>query len=99
TSVPSASAPLAVTVAKADQFIDFAALGGKTYGAAPFEVGAGGGASGNHVTYASSGSCSSSGENGATIALTGAGSCSVTASQAGNGNYNDAAGVQRSFAV
>jgi hypothetical protein len=99
TSVPSASAPLAVTVAKADQAIDFAALGGKTYGAVPFQVAATGAASGHAVMFAASGACSSSGTNGGTIAVTAAGSCTVTASQAGDSNYNDAASVDRAFAV
>jgi len=95
-SVASASAPLTFDVARADQSIDFAALPDRVYGAAPFTVSAGGGASGNPVTFAVSGTCERIAD---TIAITGAGSCSVTASQAGNANYNAAADVTRTFAV
>jgi MBG domain (YGX type)/Bacterial lectin/PASTA domain len=50
-----------------------------------FKVAATGGASGNAVTFTSSGACSNSG---ATYTMTsGTGSCSVIASQAGNSNY------------
>ena len=96
TSLPSTSAALPFTVAKADQAIDFAALAGRTYGDAPFAVGASGGASGNAVTFTASGDCAlTSG----TLTITDAGSCSVTASQSGNDNYNAAADVTRSFDI
>ena len=36
---------------------------------------------------------------GSTVHLTGAGSCTVTASQAGDGDYNPAAGVSQTFAI
>jgi kumamolisin len=53
-----------------------------------FTVAATGGASGNPVTFTSSGSCSNSG---ATYTMTsGTGSCSVIANQTGNGNYSAA---------
>src|SRR5262249_19843497 len=63
-SVPSTSQGLMVTIAKADQSITFAAPNGKTYGDAPFTAAASGGASGNPVTFAASGSCTASGVNG-----------------------------------
>jgi hypothetical protein len=43
--------------------------------------------------------CTASGTNGRTIMLVGAGVCTVTASQAGNANYNPASTVTRSFTV
>jgi Bacterial Ig-like domain (group 3)/Lamin Tail Domain len=86
-------------VAQANQTISFAALPDKTYGDAPFTVSATGGGSGNPVTFAVEGNCFSGGMNGATITITGAGSCKVTASQAGNSNYNAAPDVDRSFNV
>jgi hypothetical protein len=86
-------------VAKADQAIGFAALSDKTYGDSAFTVSATGGGSGNAVTFNASGNCTSSGLNGSTITITQAGPCTVTASQAGNGNYNAAPDVPRSFTV
>jgi hypothetical protein len=86
-------------VAKANQAIVFAALSDKTYGDSPFTVSATGGGSGNAVTFNASGNCTSGGLNGSTIIITGAGPCTVTASQAGNGNYNPAPDVPRSLTV
>lgn len=43
--------------------------------------------------------CSSSGTNGATISFVGAGTCTVSANQAGNTTYNPAPQVQQTFAV
>ena len=88
-----------LTVIKANQAITFAPLADKTYGDAPFTVSATGGASGNPVTFAASGNCSASGTNGTTITITTPAGCTVTASQAGNSNYNAAPDVQQSFAI
>ena len=41
----------------------------------------------------------SGGTNGSTITITGAGSCTVTAAQAGSGNYDPAVGVTRAFLI
>ncbi|HWS90011.1 MAG TPA: aryl-sulfate sulfotransferase [Pyrinomonadaceae bacterium] len=86
-------------ITKALQTIIFGALGDKTYGDAPFVVGATGGASGSPVTFAATGNCTSGGANGSTITINGAGSCTVTASQGGNSNYHAAADVQQSFQI
>ncbi|MBV8857388.1 MAG: carboxypeptidase regulatory-like domain-containing protein [Acidobacteria bacterium] len=88
-----------LTVNKAAQTITFGALADKTYGDAPFDVSATGGDSGNPVTFAATGNCTSGGTNGATININGAGACTVTASQAGNSNYDAAADVPQSFNV
>src|SRR6266545_4959752 len=87
-----------LVIDKADQSINFAPLADKTYGGAPFTVTAVGGGSGNPVTFAvgASDQCTISGS---TVHMTGAGSCTVTASQAGNGNNQAAAPVSRTFAI
>ncbi|WP_348262908.1 choice-of-anchor D domain-containing protein [Telmatobacter sp. DSM 110680] len=58
-----------------------------------FTVAATGGASGNPVTFTSSGACSNAGAN--YTMTSGAGTCSVTANQAGNSNYSAAAPVTK----
>jgi len=89
-----------INIAQAPQTITFGALSGKLTTDAPFVVSATGGASGNPVTFVASGVCTSGGTNGSTISLTGvAGTCTVTASQNGNGNYANAANVAQSFSV
>lgn len=88
-----------VPVGSLTQAIDFAPLGGKTFGDAPFTVSATGGGSGNAVTFTATGNCTSTGTNGTTITLTGAGSCSVTANQAAGNGYSAATPVTRSFDI
>jgi len=89
------------TVAQASQVITFAALGGKTYGAAPFTVNGTGGASGNPVLFSSTTPevCTAGGTNGKTITIAAAGTCTIAADQAGNANYSPAIQVTRSFTV
>jgi hypothetical protein len=82
-------------IAKAGQAITFAALANKTFGDADFTVSATAG-SGFGVSFTASGQCTVSG---ATVHLTGAGACAVTASQAGDGNFNAAPNVERSFQI
>ena len=83
---------------KASQTITFDPLPGKTYGDPPFTVVATA-TSGLPVTFTVSGACSNSGVNGPTVTLTGVGSCTVTAHQAGNANYNAAPDVPRTFSI
>jgi hypothetical protein len=85
------------TINKADQAISFAALSDKTYGDADFDLTATGGGSGNAVIFSADGKCSV--VSGPKAHLTGAGSCSITASQTGNDNYNAASDVQRSLSI
>jgi hypothetical protein len=82
-------------IAKAGQTITFAALAAKTLGDPDFVVSATASSS-LTVTFAASGNCTVAGS---TVHLTGVGSCTVTASQPGNGNYNAAASIPRSFAI
>jgi MBG domain/MBG domain (YGX type) len=84
-----------LVVAKASQTITFDALAGKTYGDADFTVSATA-SSGLAVSFSATGDCTVSG---ATVHITGAGSCTVTASRGGNANYEAAADVSRSFSI
>ena len=84
-----------VAAAKASQSISFDALAGKTFGDADFGVSASA-SSGLAVSFAASGDCSISGS---TVHVGAAGSCTITASQDGNGNYNAAPDVPRSFTI
>src|SRR5207302_282375 len=70
-------------------------LADKTTSDPPFTVSATA-SSGLPVSYAATGSCTISG---ATVTITGTGSCTVTASQSGNGNFNAAADVPRTFNI
>jgi hypothetical protein len=84
-----------VTAGKASQSITFGTIAGKTYGDADFDPGATA-SSGLVVGYGVTGNCSIvSGK----VHITGVGSCSVTASQAGNGNYTAATSVAQSFTI
>src|SRR5205085_990719 len=79
----------------ADQTIAFPAPPGKTYGDADFTVSATA-SSGLAVSLAATGNCSVSG---ATVHLTVAGSCTLTASQAGDASHNPAQDVSQTFAI
>src|SRR5205823_4629594 len=84
-----------LTIAKAVQTITFGALGAKTFGDADVTVSATA-SSGLAVAFAASGTCAVAG---ATVHLTGAGGCTMTASQPGNANYDAAADVPQAFAI
>jgi sugar lactone lactonase YvrE len=75
--------------------IDFAALAAKTYGDPDFTVSATA-SSGLPVSFAASGNCTVSG---ATVHITGAGSCTITASQPGDVNNPPAPNESRTFAI
>jgi hypothetical protein len=93
----NAAAPVARTfsISKAEQQITFDALTDKKFGDADFDVSAT--ASSNlPVTFSASGNCTISG---AQVHITGAGSCTIEATQAGDANNNAAAPVSRSFAI
>jgi hypothetical protein len=86
------------TIGKASQTITFGALGNRTYGDPTFTVSATAD-SGLTVTYStlttSACTVTSSGE----VAIVGAGTCTITASQAGDANYAAAPAVARSYQV
>lgn len=95
TDLNSSTASANINVTKASQTITFAALASQTYGAADFAISASSD-SGLAVTFAPSGSCTVSGNM---VHLTGAGSCTITASQGGDTNFNPASNVQQSFTI
>jgi hypothetical protein len=85
----------AFSIALADQTITFGALANKTFGDPDFNVSAAA-SSGLPVSFAASGNCTVAGT---LVHLTSAGSCAITASQAGDANYNPAANVIQSFSI
>jgi hypothetical protein len=86
-----------VTVVKANQTINFPQPGARTVGDAPFTVSATA-SSGLPVSFSvpSGGPCTISGT---TVTIIGPGTCSITANQAGNANYNAAPAVTRNVAI
>jgi hypothetical protein len=84
-----------VTAQKADQAIAFEALRPRTFGDRDFRVVARS-SSGLTVVLAARGSCR---VRGSTVHLTRPGSCTVTASQPGDDNYNPAPTVSRTFVI
>jgi hypothetical protein len=82
-------------IGKADQSIAFGELGDRTWGDSDVDLAATA-SSGQAVSYLSSGDCTVAG---ATVHITGAGSCTVTASQIGSDDYNPAPDVSRTFAI
>ncbi|GAA5128335.1 hypothetical protein GCM10023339_56060 [Alloalcanivorax gelatiniphagus] len=91
------SANATLTIAKASQTLTFPALAKRTVGDAPFALG-GSASSGLTVSYASSNPAVVT-VSGGTATLVGAGSATVTASQAGNANYQAATDVARTLVV
>ena len=90
------STSVTVHVATAPQAISFGALPNHTYGDAPFAISATGGASGHPVTFSAGAACSIAGD---LVTITAAGSCTVTAAQAGDANYDAATPVAQSFSI
>jgi uncharacterized delta-60 repeat protein len=84
-----------VAAQKAAQAITFDAIADKVFGDSDF-AGNASASSGLDVSFAGSGNCTNSG---GTIHITGAGSCTITASQAGDANHDSAADVARSFQI
>ena len=80
---------------RAEQTIDFAPLTGRPPSAPDFDVSATA-TSGLPVSFAAAGQCTIAGR---TVHLTGSGTCTITASQAGDGVWKPAASVARTFAI
>ena len=80
---------------RADQTITFGALPDKFFDDPDFTVSASSD-SGLPVSFAASGPCTVSGS---TVHITGPGSCTITASQAGDGVFKPAADVSQTFAI
>jgi hypothetical protein len=92
---PASDIPQSFSIAKGSQTITFAVLLTKNFGDSDFAV-SGTTSSSLAVTFTTSGNCSIAGP---TVHLTGAGSCTITASQAGDSNYNPASDVPQSFSI
>ena len=100
----SESKTFVITVGAQEQSIGFAALPSRTYGEEPFALAVTGGASGEPLTFDVTGSGSvcavSTAPTGEpTVTLLGAGTCHITASQAGSGPYAAAESVTQSFDI
>jgi FtsP/CotA-like multicopper oxidase with cupredoxin domain len=91
----TASGTGTLVIGKANQTITFGALADKTFSDPDFTVTASA-SSGLAVSFSALGQCTVAGN---LVHLTGVGSCAITASQAGNGNYNSAADVTQTFAI
>jgi gliding motility-associated-like protein len=94
---PAISVPQTLIVNKADQTISFSALPVKTYGDADFTVSATA-SSGLSVSFASNNPAVAT-VVGNLVHLTGGGAATITASQAGNANYNAAPDMPQSLIV
>ncbi|MDF3004192.1 MAG: exported protein of unknown function [Oscillospiraceae bacterium] len=77
-----------ITVTKADQTISITAVSGKMYGDAPFTLAVTGGKSTGDVTFTVPDGNGVLILNGSTAAIVGAGTVTVTATKAGDDNYN-----------
>jgi len=93
----AASVDLVLTVNKADQTITFGPLDSKTMGDAPFELTATA-SSGRDISYTISDETVATIE-GDTLTIVGTGSATITASQAGDDNYNAAVPVDQLLTV
>ena len=93
----STPALIAITINTASQSITFGTLTAVTYGVAPFNL-TGTASSGLTVSYASSNENVAT-VSGNTITVIGAGTATITASQAGDANYSAATNVPRTLTV
>ncbi len=96
----SASASANVNITQATQTITrFSPASPVTLGAAPVTLTATGGASGNPVVFATSSAPSICTVSGSVVTFVGAGTCNLTANQAGNSNYSAASQVGASISI
>src|SRR4029079_9362926 len=94
---PASDVPQSFTIDKADQTINFGALGTKTFLDPNFAVTATV-SSPLVVTFTASGNCTVD-TDGDPVHITGAGNCTITAHQGGNSNYNPATDVPQAFTI
>jgi photosystem II stability/assembly factor-like uncharacterized protein len=93
----AASVTRTIAIGMANQTLTFQAIADHTFGDADFGISAS--ASSGLAPSFAVGAGSACTLSGTTVHLTGSGSCSITASQGGNANYNAAGAVTRSFAI
>ncbi|RAR69334.1 YDG domain-containing protein, partial [Flavobacterium aciduliphilum] len=89
---------LTASINKLDQNITFNSISPKTYGDAAFTLSATGGNSGQGITFTSSNTNVIT-ISGTTATIVGAGDVTITASQAGNTNYNVATDASQTITV
>jgi hypothetical protein len=89
---------LTANITLADQVITFGALADKSFGDAAFNLLATGGSSGLPIVFISSDPLVAT-VLGNTVTIVGVGTVTITASQAGNSNYNSAVDVSQSFTI
>jgi hypothetical protein len=83
-------AAVTLTVTQAGQHIAFGRLPNRTYGDAPFALHIARGASGIAISYWARGACRYGEQDGSSITVTKAGTCTVYAYEPGNFNYTGA---------
>lgn len=94
----AANATGTMVIGTQGQVVVFAPLASSTYGDPAITLAAGGGASGNAINYTSSNTEVAT-LNGSTLTIIGAGTATITASQAGSANYGAATPVSRTLSV
>ncbi len=92
---PASRVTESVVALKADQTITFGTLAAKAFGDPDFTVSATASSS-LSVNFSAAGNCTVANS---TVHLTGVGACTITASQAGDSNYNAATPVDQSFTI
>jgi hypothetical protein len=98
-TAPDATKPLSLTVDPGSQSIMFGAFSSIGYGDSVPSLGASA-SSGLPVSYAVAGTCTETGVGAsAALTITGAGTCKVTASQAGNADYAAAVSVEQDLTI
>jgi large repetitive protein len=95
---PATPVPQSFNIAKANQTITFAGIANRTFGDADFSVSPTA-SSGLAVSLAASGNCTVTTPAPGMVHITGGGSCTITASQGGDANYNPATNVPQSFNI
>jgi hypothetical protein len=98
TAAPQVTASIVINPA-AQAITGFNPASPVVFGAAPATLTATGGASGNPIVYATTSPASVCTVSGSTVTFTGAGTCNLTANQAGNASYSAAPQVTASITV
>lgn len=96
--MPDANQSFTLVVQKANQAINFDPLANRNFSSTPFTVSATSSLGGAYPVAFTSSTMSTCSVTGASVTMIAAGTCTIVASQAGDGNYNPAA-LSRSFQI